>query len=118
MPLLSALSTTAPVLPTLQVDAPPHTPVAVQGINEPLTELVIPAGDGNVLRPSDPGFNDLLPFNLRTTSRPLAIVQCLTANGASVAVKWARRHGIPASTHAGGHFYEGFFSCSGLMIDV
>jgi hypothetical protein len=52
MPLLSALSATAPVLPSLQVDAPPKTPVAVEGINEPLTELVIPPGDGNVLRPS------------------------------------------------------------------
>jgi hypothetical protein len=118
MPLLSALSATTPILPSLQVDAPPQTPVAVEGINEPLSELVIPAGDGNVLRPSDPGFNDLLPFNLRTTSRPLAIVQCLTANGASLAVKWARRHQIVHCTHAGGHSYEGFSSCPGLMIDV
>ena len=117
-PTCSALSATAPVLPSLQVDAPPKTPVAVEGINEPLTELVIPPGDGNVLRPSDPGFNDLLPFNLRTTTRPLAIVQCLTANGASLGVKWARRHEIAHCTHAGGHSYEGFSSCSGLMIDV
>ena len=118
MPLLSALSATSPVLPSLEVDVPPQTPVAVQGISDPLTELVIPAGDGNVLRPSDRGFNDLLPFNLRTTSRPMAIVQCLTANGASLAVKWARRHQITACTHAGGHSYEGFSSCPGLMIDV
>src|ERR1700733_6127123 len=118
MPLLSALSPTAPVLPSLQVDAPPQTPVAVEGISEPLTDLVIPAGDGNVLLPSDPGFNDLLPFNLRTTSRPLAIVQCLTANGASLVVKWARGHEIAHCAHAGGNSYEGFSSCSGLMIDV
>jgi FAD/FMN-containing dehydrogenase len=118
MPLLSALSATAPVLRSLQVDAPPRTPVAVEAIDEPVTDLVIPAGDGNVLRPSDPGFNDLLPFNLRTTSRPLAILQCLTANGASLGVKWARRHEIAHCMHAGGHSYEGFSSCSGLMIDV
>jgi FAD/FMN-containing dehydrogenase len=118
MPLLSALSATGPVLRNLQVDAPPQTRVAVEGINEPLTELVIPARDGNVLRPSDSGFNDLLPFNLRTTSRPLAIIQCLTANGASLAVKWARRHKVVHCAHAGGHSYEGYSSCSGLMIDV
>jgi hypothetical protein len=75
MPLLSALSTASPVLRNLEVDTPPQTPVAVEGINEPLTELIIPVGDGNVLGPGDPGFNDLLPFNLRTTSRPMAIVQ-------------------------------------------
>jgi hypothetical protein len=118
MPLLSALSANAPILRSLQVDAPPQTAVAVEGINEPLTDLVIPAGDGNILRPGDPGFNDLLPFNLRTTSRPLAIIQCLTANGASLGVKWARRHEIAHCTHAGGHSYEGLSSCSGLMIDV
>ena len=118
MPLLSALSATAPILPSLKVDAPPQTPVAVAGISEPLAELVIPAGDGTVLRPSDPGFNDLLPFNLRTTTRPLAIVQCLTANGAGLAVKWARTHEIAHCALAGGHSYEGFSSCSGLMIDV
>jgi FAD/FMN-containing dehydrogenase len=118
MPLLSALSDTAPVLPGLQIDAPPQTPMAGQSINQPLTELVIPAEDGNVLFPSDPGFDDLLPFNLRTTSRPLAIVQCLRANGASLSVKWARGHEIAHCTHAGGHSYEGFSSCSGLMIDL
>jgi FAD binding domain/Berberine and berberine like len=118
MPLVSALSATSPILHSLNVDVPPQTPVAVEGINEPLTELVIPAADGIVLRPGDPGFNDLLPFNLRTTSRPMAIVECLTAAGASLAVKWARRHEIAACTHAGGHSYEGFSSCPGLMIDV
>ena len=118
MPLLSALSATTPVVRSLQVEAPPQTPVAVEGITEPLTDLVIPAADGKVLLPGDPGFNDLLPFNLRTTSRPLAIIQCLTPNGAGLGVKWARRHEVPHCAHAGGHSYEGFSSCPGLMIDV
>ena len=118
MPLLSALEATTSVLTSLKVEAPPQTPVAVEGIDEPLTDLVIPAGDGKVLRPGDAGFKDLLPFNLRTTSRPLAIIQCLTANGASLGVKWARRHEIEHCAHAGGHSYEGFSSCSGVMIDI
>ena len=118
MPLLSALSAATPVVRSLQVEAPPQTPVAVEGITEPLTDLVIPAADGKVLLPGDPGFNDLLSFNLRTTSRPLAIIQCLTPNGASLGVKWARRHEVPHCAHAGGHSYEGFSSCPGLMIDV
>src|ERR1700722_16933658 len=100
MPLLAALSATAPILPGLQIDAPPQAPMAGESINEPLTELVIPAADGKVLLPGDPGFNDLLPFNLRTTSRPLAIVQCLRANATSISVRWARRHQIPHCTHA------------------
>src|SRR5689334_12950637 len=111
MPLLSALSADNPILPSLQSDAPPQTPLAVAGISDPLSELVIPAADGNVLRPGDPGFNDLLPFNLRTTSRPMAIAQCLTANGVSLAVQWARRYQVALCAHAGGHCYEGFSSC-------
>jgi hypothetical protein len=108
MPLLSALSST---------DTPP-APVPADSISEPLIPLVLPAEEGTVLHPGDPGFDDLLPFNLRTTSRPMIIAQCLTANGASLAVKWARRFGIVHCTHAGGHCYEGYSSGSGLMIDV
>ena len=108
MPLLSALSFT---------DLPP-APVPAEDISQPPTPLVLPAEDGTVLHPGDLGFDDLLPFNLRTTSRPMAIAQCLTENGASVAIKWARRFGIAHCTHAGGHCYEGYSSGSGLMIDV
>ncbi|HYZ75689.1 MAG TPA: hypothetical protein VE641_21605 [Chthoniobacterales bacterium] len=109
MPLLSALSAASPILPSLKVDVPPQTPMTVEGTKDPLTELVIPPGDGNVLRPGDPGFNDLLPFNLRTTSRPMAIVQCLTANGISLAVKWARRHENRGLHARGRTFLRGLF---------
>ncbi len=118
MPLLSALPAVTPDFPGLQSATPPRSPVAFAGNGGALADLIIPPADGKVLRPGDPGFNDLLPFNLRTTSRPLAIVQCLTANAASLAVQWARRHQIAFCAHAGGHCYEGYSSCSGLMIDV
>jgi hypothetical protein len=45
---------------------------------DPIDELQIPPADGKVLRPGDAGFDDLLPFNLRTTSRPQVIAQCKT----------------------------------------
>ena len=118
MSLFAAIPANAPVLPSLQSDVPFRTPPAVEGVAEPLAELVLPPVDGKVLRPGDPGFDDFLPFNLRTTTRPLAIAQCLTANGVSLAIQWARRHQVPLCAHAGGHSYEGFSSCAGLLIDV
>jgi len=117
MPLLSAPSSTT-TLTSLQSDAPPRSSITFTGAADPIANLVIPAADGKVLHPGDLGFEDLLPFNLRTTTRPLAIAQCLTANGVSLAVKWARQHQIQLCPHAGGHSYEGFSSCAGLMIDV
>ncbi len=118
MSLFAAVPANPAVLPSLQSNAPFRTPPAVEGVLDPLVELVIPPVDGKVLRPGNPGFDDFLPFNLRMTNRPLAIAQCLTANGVSLAIKWARRHQIPLCAHAGGHSYEGFSSCPGLVIDV
>ena len=115
MPLLAAVSVTPSTLQSLPINAPTPYPVSVTSPPEP---LVIPPADGKVLHPGDPDFDNLLPFNLRTTSRPMVIAGCLTANGVKLAVVWARRNQIPLCVHAGGHSYEGFSSCPGLMVDV
>ena len=118
MPFLSHASLNAPILPSLHSDAPPNSPATIAGVTDPLADFIIPPADGKVLRPGDAGYNDLLPFNLRTTVRPQVIAQCRTAHGVSLAVQWARRHQFALCGHGGGHSYEGFSSCSGLMIDV
>ena len=71
-----------------------------------------------MLRPGDADFEKLLPFNRRTLVRPQVIAQCRTANGVSLAIQWARAHGVALCGHSGGHSYERFSSCSGLLIDV
>src|SRR5260221_3408468 len=118
MPFLSKTSLKAPILPSLRSGKPGRPRARVGAAGDPIEELVIPPADGKVLRPGDPGFDDLLPFNLRTTVRPAVIAQCRTAHGVSLAVQWARQHEFPLCGHGGGHSYEGFSSCSGLVISV
>ena len=116
MPFLSDSSFQAPILPSLHGETPPDARAAVAA--DPIADLIIPAADGQVLRPGDAEFNTLLPFNLRTTVRPMVIAQCRTPHAVSLAVQWARSHGVALCGHGGGHSYEGFSSCAGIMIDV
>ncbi|MEA3209788.1 MAG: hypothetical protein QOE70_2845 [Chthoniobacter sp.] len=118
MPFLSESPLKTPILASLRSDKPQRSRARLAAAADPIDDLVIPPTDGKVLRPSDPEFNGLLPFNLRTTVRPQVIAQCRTAHGVSLAVQWARQHGFLLCGHGGGHSYEGFSSCSGLMIDV
>ncbi len=80
---------------------------------------LIPSADGKVLVPGkDAAAAELLPFNLRTTITPRVIVSCKTARCVSLALGWARQHGVTLRSHSGGHAYEGYCSGTGLMIDV
>ena len=114
MAILSDSSFRAPILPSLQSEPQRATAAAV----DPIASLVIPVADGKVLRPADTGFNAALPFNLRTSVQPQVIAQCRTAHGVSLAVQWARQNQFALCGHGGGHSYEGYSSCPGLMIDV
>lgn len=118
MPFLSESPLKAPILASLSSDTPRPARARARGAADPIDDLVIPPADGKVLRPGDAEFNGLLPFNLRTTVRPRVIAQCKTARGVSLAIQWARQHGVALCGHGDGHSYEGFSSCSGLMIDV
>jgi hypothetical protein len=126
MAFLAESSPRAPILPTVRSRQEPQRVRARArprgrfraAAADPIDDLVIPAADGKVVRPNDPEFNSLLPFNLRTTVRPGVIAQCRTAQGVALALQWARLHGVALCGHGGGHSYEGFSSCSGIMIDV
>ena len=126
MAFLSESSLRAPILPSLRSGKEPQRARTRAGARgrltaaaaDPIDDLVIPAADGKVVRPSDAEFNTLLPFNLRTTVRPAVIAQCRTPQGVALALQWARQHGFALCGHGGGHSYEGFSSCSGIMIDV
>ncbi len=118
MPFLGKSPLKAPILGSLKSAPPARSRALLAAMADPIDDLVIPAADGKVLRPAAAEFNGLLPFNLRTTVRPLVIAQCRTAHGVSLAVQWARLHGVALCGHGGGHSYEGFSSCAGIMIDV
>lgn len=119
MPFLSESSLKAPILSHLRSDQPaPKSRTVTAKAADPINSLAIPPADGKVLRPGDAAFNGLLPFNLRTTVRPQVIAQCKTPHGVSLAVQWARQNQYALCGHGGGHSYEGFSSCSGIMIDV
>ena len=118
MPFLSESPLKSPILPNLRSSPPRRGVARATAAADPIASLVLPAADGKVLRSGDAGFNGLLPFNLRTSVRPQVIAQCRTAHGVSLAVQWARQQGFALCGHGGGHSYEGFSSCAGLMIDV
>jgi hypothetical protein len=120
MPFLSESPLKGPILPSLRSDQPSRRTRArvAAAAADPIDKLIIPPADGKVLRPGDAEFEGLLPFNLRTTVRPTVIAQCKTPHGVSLAVQWARQHDFPLASRGGGHSYEGFSSCPGIMIDV
>ena len=118
MPFLAKASLKAPILGSLKSGPPQPERALLAVAADPIDDLIIPAADGKVLRPAAAEFDGLLPFNLRTTVRPLVIAQCRTAQGVGLAVQWARLHGVALCGHGGGHSYEGFSSCAGIMIDV
>src|SRR5438067_6452677 len=110
---------TAPILPSIRSTAPAAAQQRrIIRAADPFDELILPPADGKVLRPGDVDYETLLPFNRRTLVRPQAVAQCRTANGVSLAIQWARDHEVELCSHSGGHSYEGFSSCAGLMIDV
>jgi FAD/FMN-containing dehydrogenase len=75
---------------------------------------------GPVLRPGDPGFEELaLPFNLREACvTPAGIARCRTAHDVSAAIRWARRYRYPLVARSGGHSAADYSVTTGLMIDT
>lgn len=118
MPYLDTTPHDAPILTSLKSTPPRRARTRARAAADPIDDLVIPPADGTVLRPGDAGFEEVLPFNKRTTVRPLVVARCRTAQGVSLAVQWARAHDFPLCGRGGGHSYEGFSSCAGLVIDV
>ncbi|WP_067820561.1 FAD-binding oxidoreductase [Actinomadura kijaniata] len=75
---------------------------------------------GRLYRPGDPQFGRLAPpWNLRYADRrPAGIVVCATPKDVQVAVRWARRTGMPLMPRSGGHSYAGYSTTPGLLISL
>lgn len=60
-----------------------------------------------------------VPDNLRYADVwPAGIVACATEGDVRSAVRWAREHGVPLATRAGGHNYAGYSTTRGLLIQL
>ncbi|HTW04421.1 MAG TPA: FAD-binding oxidoreductase [Streptosporangiaceae bacterium] len=83
-------------------------------------EILARSISGPVLRPGDPGFEELaLPFNLREAYvTPAGIARCRTARDVSKAIRWARRYRYPLVARSGGHSAADYSVTTGLMIDT
>ena len=75
MPFLADSPLDAPILPSLASSTPRRPGLGRRLRRSPFDEFQLPTADGTVLRPGHAGFGGLLPFNLRTTSRPQVIAQ-------------------------------------------
>ncbi len=94
--------------------APPAGPPGISW------EQLINELSGPVLRPGDPGFEELArPWNLRyADSLPMGIARCQDTQDVQFALAWARDQGLPLVVRSGGHSYAGYSTTDGLMIDV
>src|SRR5262249_30913046 len=75
---------------------------------------------GELLRPSDPGYDAARHvFNAMINRRPALIARCRGAEDVRHCVLFARANGVPVSVRSGGHGVAGRAVCdAGLMIDV
>ena len=75
---------------------------------------------GQLIRPGERGFAELaMPNNLRyRLIRPGSIALCKDAADIAACVRWRTRHAIPLIVRGGGHFYAGYSSTEGLMINL
>ncbi len=75
---------------------------------------------GSLLRPADPGFEDVRTvWNGMIDRRPAAIARCLGVADVQLALGFARRHDLRFTIKGGGHNIAGLAACDGgLMIDL
>lgn len=75
---------------------------------------------GEIIRPSDPGYNQARAiWNAMIDKHPALIARCTTSNDVIQAVNFARDNGLLLSVRGGGHNVAGSAVCDdGLMIDL
>ena len=76
--------------------------------------------DGQLLLPSDPGFNlAAWPNNANYANVvPAAVAVCASVADISRCLKWAQDTGSAFAIRSGGHNYAGFSTTTGMLIDV
>lgn len=75
---------------------------------------------GQVLRPSDPGYDESRAvWNARFDSRPDVVVRCAGPEDVVAAIGFARDHALALTVKGGGHAYAGSSACrDGLLLDL
>ena len=75
---------------------------------------------GELVRPGDPGYDELRTvFNAMIDRRPALIARCRDAADVAAAVTFGRESGLPVAVYGGGHGVTGNAVCTdGLVIDL
>ncbi|MGH3994490.1 MAG: FAD-binding oxidoreductase, partial [Pseudonocardiaceae bacterium] len=75
---------------------------------------------GRVLRPADPGYEEIRPaFNAMHQGRPAVVVACGGTADVVEAVDFARDRGLPVAVRGGGHSIAGLSTIEGgMLIDL
>ena len=75
---------------------------------------------GELVRPGDPGYDELRTvFNAMIDRRPALIARCHDAADVAAAVTFGRKSGMPVAVYGGGHGVTGNAVCTdGLVIDL
>jgi FAD/FMN-containing dehydrogenase len=93
--------------------------VAIDVVAELVRELVRELPAEQVMRPGDPGYDQVRVWNASVTHRPAVAVRPVDAAGVARAVRAAVGHGVPLSVLGGGHDWAGrAIRPGGLVIDM
>lgn len=85
-----------------------------------LVEALRASVEGEVLEPSQPGYDEARKLaNARFDRSPALIVRCQTTQDVVQAVRFARAHELPIAVRSGGHSLTGVSSVDGaVMVDL
>jgi FAD/FMN-containing dehydrogenase len=91
-----------------------------KAISKEIIETLKKNMKGQIVRPSDPSYDEVRKiWNATIDRRPALIVRCAEASDVPCAISFAREHGLEISVRGGGHNIAGnALSDSGLMIDL
>jgi FAD/FMN-containing dehydrogenase len=98
----------------------PAAAATAAAVRRPDWDALRRAIDGDVLVPGDEGYESAYPTYLSRydSIRPAAVVRPSRAEDVAEAVRFARRHRLPAVARSGGHSFGGYSTGTGVVVDT
>src|SRR5215211_3460551 len=90
------------------------------GLDETAVRELERAFTGEIVRPSDPAYDERRAvWNASIDRRPALIARCASTEDVVAAVRFSRSTGLPTAVRGGGHSFPGHSTCDdGVVIDL
>ena len=76
---------------------------------------------GQIILPTDPTYEQarrVASWNPQTDRRPAVIVRCAHTDDVLRSIDFAHTHSLETAVRGGGHSYQGWGTCDGIVIDL